>query len=233
VKELTQLHIIGTWWPMDPSKLGQEEKMKALLSLLFLKKKQTGKTKGRACINGALQRAYIPKEEAVLPTISTESMFIMAVIAASERRKVQFYDVPSAFVNTDVDKDGVLMALKGELATMLLQIALDVYRRYIMADKKGTPVLYVKLQKAQYGLMRASLLFYRKLGMEIEENRFVVNPYDPCVANMETANGKQLKVIWHVDNLMASCEDNFELTKFSCCLAPGRDIWNKTEHASR
>jgi hypothetical protein len=41
VKELTQLHIMDRWWPMDPSKLGREEKMKALSSLLFLKE-QTG-----------------------------------------------------------------------------------------------------------------------------------------------------------------------------------------------
>ena len=31
--------------------------------------------------------------------------------------------------------------------------------------------------------------------------------------------GKQIFVIWHVDDLMMSCEDNFELTKLSCYLA--------------
>ena len=30
---------------------------------------------------------------------------------------------------------------------------------------------------------------------------------------------KQITVIWHVDDLMMSCEDNFELTKFLCYLA--------------
>ena len=30
---------------------------------------------------------------------------------------------------------------------------------------------------------------------------------------------KQITVIWHVDDLMISYEDNFELTKFSCYLA--------------
>jgi hypothetical protein len=35
---------------------------------------------------------------------------------------------------------------------------------------------------------------------------------------METKLGKQLTVIWHVDNLMALCEDNFGLVKFSCYL---------------
>jgi hypothetical protein len=71
--------------------------MKALSSLLFLKEKRTGKVKGRVCINRAPQQVYIPKEEAALPTVSTELTFIMAAIAASERRKVRCYDIPSAF----------------------------------------------------------------------------------------------------------------------------------------
>ncbi len=74
--------------------------------------------------------------------------------------------MPSAFVNTNVDED-VLMVLKGELADMLIQIAPLVYRKYIMVDKKGTKVLYMKLQKVLYALMRASLLFYRKLRKEL------------------------------------------------------------------
>jgi hypothetical protein len=67
--------------------------------------------------------------------------------------------------------------------------------------------------------MRASLLFYRKLQIELEEFRFMVSPYNPCIAIMKAANGKQLMVIWHMDNLMASCKDNFELTRFLCYLA--------------
>ncbi len=105
IKELTQLHIMDIWMAMDPAKLSREEQMKALSLLLFLKEKQMGDVKGQACINGAPQRAYIPKEEAALPTVSTESTFITASIAASEKRKIRCYNVPSAFVNTDMDKD--------------------------------------------------------------------------------------------------------------------------------
>jgi hypothetical protein len=89
--------------------------MKVLLSLLFLKEKRTGDIKGRACINGAPQRSYISKEDAASPTVSMESTFITASIAAHERRVVRCYDVPSAFVNTDVDEE-VIMVLKGDLA---------------------------------------------------------------------------------------------------------------------
>ncbi len=45
-----------------------------------------------------------------------------------------------------------------------------------------------------------------------------MNPYDPCVANMSTECGKQLTVIWHVNDLMSLCENDFELTKFLCYL---------------
>jgi len=57
VSELTQLHIMDTWAVMDPGQLTREDKAKALSSLLFLKEKRCGKIKGRACINGAPQRA--------------------------------------------------------------------------------------------------------------------------------------------------------------------------------
>ncbi len=71
-------------------------------------------------------------------------------------------------MNTDVDED-VLMVLKGELVEMMVQIAPQVYHKYVTVDKKGTPILYVKLQKALYGLIKGSLLFYRKLCKELED----------------------------------------------------------------
>ena len=86
MKELTSLHVMDTWTPMAAHELSREQRMRALSSLLFLKEKRTGDIKGRACINGAPQRAYIPKEDAASPTVSTESTFITATIAASERR---------------------------------------------------------------------------------------------------------------------------------------------------
>ena len=101
---------------------------------------------------------------------------------------------------------------------MMVQIAPGTYRKYTRTDKKGTRILYVKLQKALYGLMQASLLFYRKLRKELKGYGFIVNPYDLCVAKMTTKSGKQLMVVWHVDDLMVLCKDGFELTKFLCYL---------------
>jgi hypothetical protein len=118
IKELTQLLDMDTWMAMDPSKISREDWMRALSFLLFLKEKQTGKVKGQACTNGAPQWAYISKEDAASPTMSTESPFITACIVASKRKKVQCYNVPGAFVNMDVDED-MLMVLKGEMVEMM------------------------------------------------------------------------------------------------------------------
>jgi hypothetical protein len=156
VKELMQLHLMDAWTAMDPMKLTREKRMQALSSLLFLKEKQTGMIKGRACINGALQCTYISKEDAASPKVSTELTFIIASIAAKEKKIVRCYNMPSAFMNMDVDKD-MPMALKGELAEMMVQIAPQIYQKYITMAKKGTKILYEKLKKALYGLMRASL----------------------------------------------------------------------------
>ncbi len=216
--ELTQLHVMDTWSVRDPSQLSKEDRARALSLLLFLKEKRCGKIKGRVCLNGAPQRSYILKEKAASPTISTKSVFITSAIAASEGRHVRCYNVPSAFVNTNVDEN-MLMVLKGKLAEMMVHIVPQIYRKYITIDKRGMLVLYVKLQKGLYGLMQASLLFYRKLRKELEEYGFIVNPYDRCVANKEVGEGEQLTIIWHMDNLMALCKLDFELTKFSCYLA--------------
>jgi hypothetical protein len=42
MKELTSLHVMNTWKPMDVTKLSWEQRMRALSSLLFLKEKRTG-----------------------------------------------------------------------------------------------------------------------------------------------------------------------------------------------
>jgi hypothetical protein len=46
----------------------------------------------------------------------------------------------------------------------------------------------------------------------------VVNSYNPCVANITTRNGSHVIVVWHIDNLMVLCVEDFKLTKFSSYL---------------
>jgi len=39
------------------------------------------------------------------------------------------------------------------------------------------------MNKALYGLLQSASLFYKKLRKDLERYGFVINPYDPCVAN--------------------------------------------------
>ncbi len=95
----------------------------------------------------------------------------------------------------------------------MVQVAPNLYRKYITVDRKNPPILYVKMQKALFGLLRSALLFYQKLVGDLENNSFVLNPCDPCVAN-KVINGKQMTICWHIDNLNMSHEDPKEVTSF-------------------
>jgi hypothetical protein len=164
------------------------------------------------CADGHKQRGDWTKQESTSPTIATESVFITAVVDAHKGRDVACYDIPGAFLHADSDED-ITMILKGRLAELMVQVAPTLYRKYISVDRKGTAILYVKMQKAMYGLLRSALLFYRKLVGELESAGFKLNPYDPCVAN-KMINGKQMTVCWHVDDLKVSHIDPSEVTKF-------------------
>ena len=64
-------------------------------------------------------------------------------------------------------------------------------------------VRYVYLKKSLYGTLQAALLFWRDLTSSLQEWGFEINPYDWCVTK-NTVNGKQMKVVWHVDDLKIS-----------------------------
>ena len=61
----------------------------------------------------------------------------------------------------------------------MVHISPKIYLTCVKMYKKGTPILYVRLKKALYRLLRSGLLFYRKLCGELEAYSFKINPYDP------------------------------------------------------
>eukprot|EP00804_Cyclotella_cryptica_P008907 CCRYP_012017-RA/>CCRYP_012017-RA protein AED:0.23 eAED:0.23 QI:0/0/0/0.75/0.33/0.25/4/0/1155 len=211
-KELTQLHDHVMYMPMHAHELTREQKKEALESLIFLTKMRCGRVKARACANGSKQRSYIRKENAASPTFGTDSVFITSVIEAHEGRHVVTLDIPGAFLHASMD-EMVHMLLRGELAELMVKVDPVLYLPYITKNTRGEPIMFVKMQKAMYGMLRSSLLFYQKLVEDLEAFRFELNPYDPCIAN-KIVNGEQMTLTWHVDDLKVSHRDSFELTKF-------------------
>ena len=68
-----------------------------------------------------------------------------------------------------------------------------MYSKYVQVGRNNKKVLYVRLKKALYGLLRSALLFYQKLSKVLEDEGFVKNNYDSCVAN-KIINGKQMTI---------------------------------------
>ena len=182
-KELNQIHDMETYIPIDSRSLSLLERKQALNALLFLTQKRDGTIKARKCADGSKQRfneGYV-KSDGSAPTVATDSVLITSAMEAHNHCDIATIDLPGAFLHTDNDED-TIMLLRGKLAELLVQIDPTVYRKYVITSSRGEPMLYVKLQKAIYGLLRSALLFYRKLALQLVNFGFTINPYDPCVA---------------------------------------------------
>jgi hypothetical protein len=180
---------------------------------MFLKEKRDSLVKARMCADGCKQKdGTWSKQDITSPTVATELVFITAVIDVHEGRDIACFDIPGVFLCADVNEE-VTMVLKGRLAELMVQVAPNLYRKYITVDRKGMAILYVKMQKALYGLLRSALLFYNKLVADLESNGFVLNPYDLCVAN-KVVDRKQMTVCWHVEDLNVSHCNPAQVTIF-------------------
>jgi hypothetical protein len=208
-KEMRQLHERVVFKPIKVESLTRLERQRAMESLIFLIEKRDGSIKARTCANGSTQRSYIPKEEAASPTAATESIIITGVIEAKQNRDVMTLDIPNAFVQTSIPQgegdEKIIMKIRGVLVDILLEMSPETYKDYVVYEGKNK-VLYVQMLKALYGMMMASLLFYKKFRTDIESTGYEVNPYDHCVAN-KMINEKQHTLTWHVDDVKASHVD--------------------------
>jgi hypothetical protein len=203
--EMQQFHDMGVGEPKRGDMLTRQEKSRALNYLMFLKRKRCGRVKGRGCADGRKQRLYKTKQETSAPTVAIESLFLTCTIDAKERRTVVTADIPGAFMQTDVD-EVIHVRLEGPLASLLAKVDPELYDKYLEQDKKGKPVMYVKLKKALYGTLQAAMLFWKDLSAKLVNWGYEINPYDWCVAN-KMIDGKQCTVVWHVDDLKISHVD--------------------------
>ena len=79
-KELDQFNKCKVFEPKHANDLSEEDRKKALSSLIFLKEKKSGAIKARYCANGSVQREHVAKEEAVAPTVGLNAAFITSTI---------------------------------------------------------------------------------------------------------------------------------------------------------
>jgi hypothetical protein len=129
------------------------------------------------------------------------------VIKAKEERDAMTCGIPNAFIQAYLPKkepgeDRVVMKITGVLVDMLVDINQELYSPAVVL-KNRKKVLYVEVLKAIYGMLEAALLWYKTFRKDLEDNEFVFNPYDPCVANKKD-QGSQQTIVFHVDDLKSS-----------------------------
>ena len=113
-------------------------------------------------------------------------------------------NLPWAFLDAKLeDEDETIMVMEGHLAELMVITDPKVYRKYVTTNRRGQLVLYVKLQKALYELLKSALIFYKKLLADLVAIGFEPNSYDPCVVN-KIIYGKQMIIAWHENDLKVS-----------------------------
>jgi hypothetical protein len=94
-------------------------------------------------------------------------------IDAAECRDVATADIPAALMQADMD-EAVYLQLTGKMSEFIIDINPKKYKQFACTEHNKN-FLYVRLNKALYGNLRASLLFWRKLTKELENLGFVIN----------------------------------------------------------
>ena len=74
---------------------------------------------------------------------------------------------------------------------MMVRIDPALYQEYVTYFARGAPMLCVGLYKALYIMVRAVLLFYKRLQSTLGDMGFEVNPYNPYDAN-KMVGGRQI-----------------------------------------
>ena len=152
--------------------------------------------KARSVFNGKVQRGIYTKEETASPTVDQDSLFITCIIDAIEGRCKATTDVTGAYLNARM-KDQVIMRISGPEVGIFCK--LDPTLAEFVIDNKGKKVLYVVLDKALYGCVQSSLLWYELYSTTLIDMGFKLNPYDLCVGNCNI-DGSQCTICWYVDD---------------------------------
>ena len=112
------------------------------------------------------------KAEKSSPTVLNESIMLTCTVDSQQKRDIMSMDVPNAFIQTGfppkVKGDRIIMKIRGALVDWLVELDPLTYSLYVVI-KRGEKVLYLETLRAIYGMLEASLLWYRKSRGELDE----------------------------------------------------------------
>ena len=77
---------------------------------------------------------------------------ITSTISDHEGRYNMTIDLPGALLHA-LCKQHIIMLLRADLAEIMVLIQPQLYRKHARYDSKGKALLYVKMNKAMYGML--------------------------------------------------------------------------------
>ena len=122
-----------------------------------------------------------------------DALILSIIIDAHEQRNVATADVAGAYLKAFMD-NFVLIKFTGELVDILCKMNLE-HTKFVTVEN-GVKTLYVQLVKAIYGCVKSALLWYNLFTSKLKKMCFVLNPYDPCIAN-SVIDGSQCTIAWN------------------------------------
>jgi hypothetical protein len=230
IAELQQMVDKNVWHGVKVAGLSHSQKRAIIRSSMFLKDKYLAsgafdRFKARLVAGGDQQDKNL-YDNLSSPTAATTSVLTVAAIAATEGRMVAVIDIGGAFLNADMEPTGVTvhMRLDRVMSAMLVQID----KSYVpFLEESGTMV--VGLDKALYGCVEASALWYNDLRSKLLADGFVENPYDVCVFNKDGKDGNQITAVVHVDDLLVTSVSQPNIDLFGLYL---KSVYPETRTAS-
>jgi len=227
-EEVIKQHKLDTYVGVHLSALTLEQKKGMLPSKSFLKEKflSTGeyqRTRARLVAGGHRQDRTV-FDKGGSPTVATQSVFMIAAIAAAEGKSVATVDFPSAFLNCVLPDDypPIFMRL-GKFESMILAEYDPSYRAFMNPD--GTIV--VRLKRGLYGCVESARLWYDHISGNLEKLGFVRNKSDICVFNRRESDWSLTTIVLHVDDMMITAVSEEALDRLIAeveCVYPGLSI---------
>ena len=118
---------------------------------------------------------FIAQEEAKSPTVSLCGHFRTALIAAHERRKVITFDMLGTYLQGGIPKHKFrILKLEGKYVDKMCDINPE-YKEHVRTEN-GWKVLYERIHKALYGMIKSALLWYNLFASALQEQGFVLKP---------------------------------------------------------
>lgn len=143
----------------------------------------TKKIKARLVGGGNLQDRELYEQESISsPTVSVSAVLIIAALATLSGYEVVTADVTGAYLNADIGESNIYVTLDGQVADIYCSLCPEASE---FRDEKGR--LMVKLDKALYGCLESSKLWYENIKRALIDYGFIMNRKEPCVFNLFTS----------------------------------------------